>query len=153
MAVRNPQSLRNCCTVTGSSRPARICRTRCRAEGSESGSAMEESLATQSANAEPVWVSWRGMWTWEAAALCSVDKVNWAPRRACRDWSHPSRAVHWSHAGLGRGEWNWHPFWRDGPQGQPAGRLVGVGANRTTGRRSVKHRSHRPDAAGSTGRG
>jgi hypothetical protein len=33
VAVRNPQSLRNCCTVTGSSRPARICRTRCRAEG------------------------------------------------------------------------------------------------------------------------
>jgi hypothetical protein len=54
VAVRRPQSLRNCCTVTGCSKLARICWTRCRAEGSESGSAMEESLATERANAEGV---------------------------------------------------------------------------------------------------
>ena len=50
MVVRRPQSLRNCWTVRGRSRPARICWTRWRAEGSEPGSGTEESLATERAN-------------------------------------------------------------------------------------------------------
>ena len=58
MAVRRPQSLRNCWTVTGCSRPARICWTRWRvwqAPDSEPGSGMEESsAATERAKAGPI---------------------------------------------------------------------------------------------------
>src|SRR6516162_9910746 len=52
---------------------------------------------------------------------------------ACRDWSHPSRAVHWSRAGLGRGEWRWHPFWRGERVRLQGGMLVGVDASTTVG--------------------
>jgi hypothetical protein len=71
-----------------------------------------------------------GMWFWEGAALCSVNKVNWAPHDACKDWSHSSRAVHLSYAGPGRGEWRWHPFWRGERLRLQGGMLVGVGASR-----------------------
>jgi hypothetical protein len=40
--------------------------------------------------------------SWDAAALCSVDKVNWRRAGACKDWGDPSRGVRWSRAGLGR---------------------------------------------------
>jgi len=60
---------------------------------------------------------------------------------ACKDWSHPSRGVHWSRAGLGRGEWRWHLFWRGGRVRLRAGKRVGVGASRTAAPRSVRRRS------------
>src|SRR3974377_1796118 len=72
---------------------------------------------------------------------------------ACKDWSHPSRGVHLNRAGLGRGEWRWHPFERDGRLRPRRGKFVGVGASRKAAPRSVRRRSRRPDAAGSENRG
>jgi len=71
---------------------------------------------------------------------------------ACKDWSHPSRAVHWSHAGLGRDERRWHPFWRDERLRLQPGTLVGVDASTTAALRSGRRRSRQGDGAGSEGR-
>src|ERR1700758_465650 len=66
---------------------------------------------------------------------------------ACKDWSHPSRAVHLNHARPGRAEWNWHPFWRGERLRPRPGMFVGVDASRTAARRSGQ-----ADAGGSEDR-
>ena len=52
-----------------------------RGEGASGLSDGPAAATRQGQRPGPDWVSCRGMWSWEGAARCSVDRVSWAPLR------------------------------------------------------------------------